>query len=90
MPQRDAKLGSTAARRQLGVPERAGYARKREVDRSGPVKAPKSAFALSTMNANYRASLGRMTRNVEMIAAGKLVNEGRILRCVVCCRPGGC
>jgi hypothetical protein len=46
----------------------------------GPVKDPKSAKAASTQNASFKAALGGMTRNVEMITAGKLLNEGRILR----------
>lgn len=57
--------------------------------RAGPVKAPKNAHAASATNQKFKAALGGMTRNVEMITAGKLVNEGRILRCVQRRRGGG-
>ena len=52
---------------------------------AGPMKAPKTAKAAAQQSdQNFKAALGGMTRNVEMIMAGKLVNEGRILRCVAC------
>lgn len=50
---------------------------------AGPIKAPKSARAAAGQNQAFKANLGTMVRNVEMIMAGKLVNEGRILRCVL-------
>ena len=54
--------------------------RKFSITLSAPVLAPKSAKAAGNFNINFTKALGGMTRNVEMIAAGKLMNEGRIFR----------
>lgn len=56
-----------------------GYSRKRDVDRSGPRKLPKSDKASKNLNMNFVRSLSTMTRNAEMIAAGKFVRSGKSL-----------
>ena len=47
---------------------------------SGPVIAAKSARAAESQNQNFTKALGGMIKNAEMMAAGKLIQEGRILQ----------
>jgi hypothetical protein len=80
MPQ-GKKGGGRAAAATLTVPADRGavYQRKPEKQAPGPIKAAKSARAAASQNVNFTNALGTMTRNAEMLAAGKLLQEGRIL-----------
>jgi hypothetical protein len=53
------------------------YQHKRIIDRSGPVKLPKNENAAQF---TFIAALPTMTRNVEMMTAGKLVQSGGWLK----------
>jgi hypothetical protein len=75
MPQ-GKKLGD---KRAMGVPEKQAYARKPDQERAAPVIAAKSERAATSQNRNFKAALPTMIRNAEMLAAGKLVQEGRVL-----------
>lgn len=79
MPQ--GKTGADRAAATLTVPAQHGavYQRKPEKQAPGPVKGAKSARAAASQNVNFTNALGTMTRNAEMLAAGKLLQEGRIL-----------
>ena len=50
---------------------------------AGPVIVAKTARGANSQNQNYKAALPTMIRNVEMLAAGKLLQEGRILQLVL-------
>ena len=76
MPQKDVR--SRRADAGLGAPST--YDRKKSHARVGPIKGPKTEKAAGTLNMGFLNGLGGMIRNVEMITAAKLVNEGRIFR----------
>lgn len=53
-----------------------------ELRKGGRLKAAKSEFARAKINQNFVDALPTMTRNVEMITAGRLISQGSMLRCV--------
>lgn len=67
----------------VGIPKHERYAKRvaaEEAKKGGPIKAPKSAEAASQANQNFIDALPTMTRNAEMISAGKLIAQGSNLR----------
>lgn len=51
-----------------------------ELRKGGRLKAPKSELAKSKINQNFVEALPTMTRNVEMITAGRLIAQGSMLK----------
>lgn len=51
-----------------------------ELRKGGRLKAPKSELAKTKINQNFVEALPTMTRNVEMITAGRLIAQGSTLR----------
>jgi hypothetical protein len=81
MPQ--GKASSKKASGPIGLPKHERYAKRvaeEEQRKGGPVKAAKSEEARSQVNQNFIAALPTMTRNAEMISAGKLIAQGSNLR----------
>lgn len=70
MPQGKIAKGSRSG---VAVPDKEIYARK--VENGGTHKS--QSFSVS--NPNFKSALPTMIRNAEMLAAGKLVQEGRVL-----------
>ena len=75
MPQVNLSKGRAA----VGVPEKGTYARKVENGVKAPVISAKTERAANSQNQNFTKALGTMIRNAEMLTAGKLLQEGRIL-----------
>lgn len=74
-------FASSSASAALGVhATKGGYERKPKVLPGGPVRAPKTERAAQATSQAFQAALGGMTRNFEMIAAGKLIAAGSALR----------
>jgi|APLak6261671146_1056082.scaffolds.fasta_scaffold64317_1 hypothetical protein len=74
---------SDKAKSAPGIPKSERYAKRvaqEEQRKGGPVKAPKTETAAAQVNQNFIAALPTMTRNAEMIAAGKLIAQGSSLR----------
>lgn len=65
--------GKLPSRASVGAPERETYARKK--DSSGQHRS----LSFAPSNPNFKAALPTMIRNAEMLAAGKLAQEGRVL-----------
>jgi hypothetical protein len=63
----------------IDVPETKGYNRKKVINTAGPKILPKSTKSSKNVNMNFIHSLSTMTRNAEMIAAGKFVRSGKTL-----------
>jgi hypothetical protein len=81
MPQgKDFSASASAA---MGLREKETYKRKRTIEHKGRAFiAPKSAAAAESVHQGFQDALPQMTKNIEMIVAGRLISNGSHLQYV--------